>query len=209
MWLHHSDYFTFNAESITYVPFTVIIFIDVQIVLSLAMGTLEIMSLFLSCQLLCHWLDRHILMFHSHHLLPPSSQFQFILHTSSCLINMSLVNLQSYHYLFKKFSVTYQIEYKPLTLAIKSFPDIPICLLILSLILLLRPWRNTVKSHPWSFVHPNSLPRVGSPYPLCQYFFHFLPCILNTLLLMNLFLSSSVMKPSSSAAFPWSFSIDF
>lgn len=47
-------YFIFNAESITYVPFTVIIFIDVQIMLSLAMGTLDIMSLFLPCQLLGH-----------------------------------------------------------------------------------------------------------------------------------------------------------
>lgn len=43
--LHHSDYFTFNVKDIIYVPFTSIIFIDVQIVLSLALGTLEIMSL--------------------------------------------------------------------------------------------------------------------------------------------------------------------
>lgn len=83
------------------------------------------------------------------------SFYQFFLHTCRCLSNLSLVNLLPCHYLLKKFSVTHQIKYKPLTLACKSFPDIaPICLLASSP----PPLKKHSEVPPLAFVQSISLP---------------------------------------------------
>lgn len=86
------------------------------------------------------------------------SFYQFFLHTCRCLSNLSLVNLLPCHYLLKKFSVTHQIKYKPLTLACKSFPDIaPICLLASSP----PPLKKHSEVPPLAFVQSISLPALS------------------------------------------------